>query len=242
MSTRLETDARELEAPLPEPVSRFFATALPAGRPIVAGARVKQEGTFRMGESASSWRPFEATQTFGAYPPRFEWDARIRVFPGVRVRVRDSYRDGVGSMRGTVAGLFTVVNAGETPELASGALQRYLAEAMWFPTRLLPCRGVRWEPIDAESARVTLVDSPVVVSLDVRFNADGSIASVTTPARFREQKGQYVKTPWEAICIAHEKRAGMVIPIEVEVAWYLPTGRLPYWRGRITEAAYEFAA
>jgi hypothetical protein len=30
----------------------------------------------------------------------------------------------------------------------------------------------------------------------------------------------------------------MRIPLEGEVAWLLPTGERPYWRGRITEIAF----
>jgi hypothetical protein len=33
----------------------------------------------------------------------------------------------------------------------------------------------------------------------------------------------------------------MQIPLEGEVAWLLPEGPKPYWRGRITDIAYELA-
>jgi hypothetical protein len=32
----------------------------------------------------------------------------------------------------------------------------------------------------------------------------------------------------------------MRIPLEGEVAWMLPEGQEPYWRGRITNLTYEF--
>ena len=34
---------------------------------------------------------------------------------------------------------------------------------------------------------------------------------------------------------------GMKIPTEAEVAWLLPAGRSQYWRGRVTQAVYEYA-
>ena len=34
-------------------------------------------------------------------------------------------------------------------------------------------------------------------------------------------------------------RHGILIPLEGEVAWILPDGRRPYWRGRIREIDYE---
>src|SRR6187549_2880476 len=42
-----------------------------------------------------------------------------------------------------------------TRELALGELQRFLAEAPWMPTLLLPGQNVGWEEIDDASARAT---------------------------------------------------------------------------------------
>jgi hypothetical protein len=33
----------------------------------------------------------------------------------------------------------------------------------------------------------------------------------------------------------------MLVPIEAEVAWLLPEGARPYWRGRIVDIGYDFA-
>jgi hypothetical protein len=47
---------------------------------------------------------------------------------------------------------------------------RYLAEAVWLPTALLPVNGVRWSPIDENRALATLQgDDDVSVSLEFRF-------------------------------------------------------------------------
>ncbi len=53
--------------------------------------------------------------------------------------------------------------------------------------------------------------------------------------------GVNVPTPWEGRWSRYELRDGMRVPIEGEVAWMLPAGPWPYWRGRITSIAYEFA-
>jgi hypothetical protein len=34
-----------------------------------------------------------------------------------------------------------------------GELSRYLAEAPWYPTALLPAAGIEWEPVDDSAAR-----------------------------------------------------------------------------------------
>ena len=52
----------------------------------------------------------------------------------------------------------TLVNFGGR-EIDQSALVRYLTEAVYFPTALLPSRTLRWEELDSDSARATLVRS-----------------------------------------------------------------------------------
>jgi hypothetical protein len=93
--------------------------------------------------------------------------------PGLSVMVRDGFVDGTGTMVASVMGLFNVVSAEGTPELAAGALHRYLAEAAWCPTSLLPSQGVKWNSIDDSTACATLSAAGTTVSLDFRFSDDG---------------------------------------------------------------------
>jgi len=236
----LRYDEKEIEG-LPSPVARYFRTVLRNGQPMVIGARLAQEGELRRGEGDDSWLPFVAMQVFSSRPPGFVWDARMRMAPGLSVHVRDAYLDGAGSMRGEVLGLLPLLDAHDTPEMAAGALQRYLAERVWFPTALLPSQGVEWSPIDDSTALATLTDGETSVSLDFRFSAEGEIASAFTPSRYREVEGAFVPTPWGGHYAAYADRDGMRIPLEAEVEWHLADRRLPYWRGRITEVAYDYA-
>ncbi|MET3139334.1 hypothetical protein AAKU61_003715 [Undibacterium sp. GrIS 1.2] len=71
-------------------------------------------------------------------PPGFEWDARIRMAPGVDVWVRDAYALGKGSLLAAISGFINVVDMHDTAESARGELMRYLAEAVWYLTALLP--------------------------------------------------------------------------------------------------------
>lgn len=80
------------------------------------------------------------------------WDARIRSAPLLDVRVRDSYLGGA-AMLGKLAGVVPVVDRAGSPELASGALLRYLAELPWLPMALLPGGGLSWQAVDDSTAR-----------------------------------------------------------------------------------------
>jgi len=48
--------------------------------------------------------------------------------------------------------VLTVADARGTPEMARGELMRFLAEATWYPTRLLPGNGMSWDAIDDSTA------------------------------------------------------------------------------------------
>ena len=169
------------------------------------------------------------------------WDATIRTLPLLPVRVRDAYLNGQGSMLARIAGLITVVHDEDKPELTQAALQRYLAEAAWFPTALLPSQGVRWSTIDEHTALATLSDSSASVSLAFHFNTQGEIIKVYTAQRFREVNGRYEPTPWAGHFRDYQERGGMRIPLEGEVEWQLGEKRLPYWRARITSVEFDFA-
>jgi hypothetical protein len=47
----------------------------------------------------------------------------------------------------------------------------------------------------------------------------------------------YSATPAAALL---REKSGMMISTKGEVAWQMPEGHAPYWRGRLTEAEYEF--
>ncbi len=222
-------DPRELLG-LPAPVQRFFAAA-----------HISHEGTFNMGETRPNWKPFSSTEVVTIRRPGFDWDGKIMMAPGLPARVHDAYVAGEGILEARLLGLVKLVDLRGTADLARGELLRYLAEAMWYPTALLPSQGVTWEPLDDSSARATLTDGATAVSLDFHFAADGLIESTRAAARPRTLGGTVVASPWGGRGWDYELRDGMRIPLSGEVAWLMPEGAYPYWRGRITGLRYEFA-
>ena len=190
----------------------------------------------------AGWRPFEAVQDFEANPVGFVWDVRIRMAPLTEVQVRDGYVGGRASMYGAVLGIVPVVQGGDSPELRAGALQRYLAEAVWLPTVLLHGRGLSWATIDDTRARATLANGGATVALDFEFSAGGEIVGVYTPARLRAStdNGGYVALPWDGRYRRYEERGGMWVPLEAEVYLVVDGREQPYYRGRNVSIDYDF--
>jgi hypothetical protein len=233
-------DPKEL-ANLPTPVQRYLETVLTPGQPMVLGMEAAHSGQFSLAETQPQWVPFHSQQLSRMQPIGFDWDGRIRIAPGIQCFVHDAYVAGEGILHATLFGLITLTKIQGTPEVAQGELLRFLAESAWYPTALLPSQGVIWEAIDARSARATLTDGTTTVAVEFRFSDDGLIQSVYTPARYRTVQGKLTTAPWQCQLWNYQKRNGMMVPIDGEVAWELATGLLPYWRGHLNAIKYEFA-
>jgi len=233
-------DRRELEG-LPVPVQRYFRTVLKEGQPLVTAVSVEHTGTFNMSETGEQWKSFHSKQRVITKRPGFVWEARIQMAPGITVYVHDAYVGGEGILIAKLFGLVSLVNLRGTPEVAQGELLRFFAEAAWYPTALLPSQGVQWEAVDDTSAKASLKDGETALTILFRFNESGLIESVRAEARGRTIAGRVIPTPWEGRWSHYEIRDGMLIPLDGEVAWVLPEGPKPYWRGHMHGIKYEFA-
>lgn len=233
-------DPHEL-AGLPDPVQRYLHAALRPRQAMIEALTLEHTGTFNLSEDGERWQPFTSTQRVVLCRPGFDWDARIGLLPGLAIHVRDAYVAGEGILAARLLGL-PLANLRGTPELARGELMRFLAEAAWYPTALLPSQGVRWNPVDALTADAELSDGSVRLALTFRFDDDGLVESVRAEDRGRTVRGRVVPSPWEGRWSHYVERDGMRVPLEGEVAWLLPGGRQSYWRGHVTHLELEYAA
>ncbi len=232
-------DSREVLG-LPSPVRRYFEAVLTDGQPMILKMEMEQEGSFNMGESVAQWKPFRASQLNVMQVPGFDWDATIAMMPGVPVFVHDAYVGGQGILQAELAGLKSLASVSGSPEAAEGELMRFLAEGPWYPTRLLPSQGVKWEAVSDRVAKATLVDAGSRCSLEFYFGEDGFVERVHASARYRTVGEKLVAAPWEGRFSNYQSRDGMRVPLEGEVSWVLASGVWPYWRGRVTQVRYEF--
>jgi len=232
-------DAHELDS-LPAPVERYFRAVLTDGQPIVSAVTVEHTGTFNLKQPGEQWKPFTSRQRVVTRRPGFVWNARIAMVPGLNVFVHDAYVGGEGILNPAILGLFSLADPVEAGVLAEGEFVRFFAETAWYPTALLPSQGVHWDAVDDRSAKATLADGKVSVTMLVKFNGADLIESVRVAARAAMVGKAVVMTPWEGRMSNYQMRDGMLIPLTCEAAWLRPEGRAPYWRGTISSLNYEF--
>ncbi|MEO5690434.1 MAG: DUF6544 family protein [Burkholderiaceae bacterium] len=235
-------DARELGG-LPAPVQRYFRAVLKDGQPMITAATFELAGAFNMSATGEQWKPFTSTQRAIIHRPGFLWNGRVAVLPGMAAHVHDSYVAGVGTLHAAIFGLFTVAEVQGGDAAARGELMRYFAEMAYYPTALLTSQGVRWEAVDDRSAKGTLVDGPITLTLLFRFDEAGLMTSVHADARgvSMDKDGVMVMLPWECHVSNYQRRDGMLVPSHGEAAWMRPEGHKPYFIGNLTSLVYELS-
>jgi len=249
LSDRLERQRRTISprtyepediADLPVPVQRFFEAVLVPGQPLIVAAELGQEGQINLGGEQPRWKRLRARQSVLTQAPGFLWDARAPLMPGLALFAQDALLASGGSFRLALFGLLPLKRIASSEGLTQAQRLRFLAEAVWYPTRLLPSQGVRWEAIDAESARATLIEGEARASLVFSFDANGLVRSVRAEARARLVGKALVDTPWEGRFWEYRQHGGMLIPVQAESAWIENGRRIPDWQGRISEIMYKF--
>jgi hypothetical protein len=226
----------QTHADLPPPVARYLRLAI-RSRKEIQQVRISQTGTLRTDATVERWMRFEAEHLVVPAATGFLWNARVHVAPLLHVRVRDALVDGTGSGHVSLLSAFTVSAAAGGLEMNSGSLHRYLAEAVWYPTALLPSSQLRWTPVDATRALAMLTNDRVSVSLEFRFADSGEITGIYTPARWGAFPGGYRQVPWDGHFRDYRERDGVLVPTQGEVGWYIGDKWRAVWKG--TVAAYE---
>jgi hypothetical protein len=115
-----------------------------------------------------------------------------------------------------------------------------MGEAVWFPTALLPGAGVEWSGFDDHNALAILTDCGTTVSLEFRFNGSCEVAATFTPGRYRENRGEYELTPWEAHYQHYVVLEGMRIPGEADAEWIINGKSTPYIKVRTLAMSCDF--
>ena len=211
-------------AALPGPVRRYLQRVLPEHAAPIRTVKLQQHGSLKISPETAAWSSFIAEQSVSATAPGFIWDARVRVGPALHVRVRDAYLEHNASGEVSFLSLLPMGSRHGDPELNNGALFRYLAEAPWYPTRLLPGNGLSWQAVDDSRAIATLQDGPTRVSLEFRFNETGEITGIYTEARYGIFDNAYRQYPWEGKFGDYRTFDGVKVPTTASVGWHLPQG------------------
>jgi len=220
---------------LPSSVQKWLKSSQVVGKEKIRTVRLKQEASMRLKEDGN-WMPVEAEQYFRTDEPGFIWKAKVKMVPLLYFTGRDKYIEGRGNMLIKLLSLIKVADS-SGKEIDQGTLLRYLAETVWFPTSALNSY-IKWEEVDAGSARATMSYGGVTASGVFTFNEKGEVINFEAE-RYGEFNGQYRLEKWSVQMRDHKDFNGIRIPAGGEVIWKLKTGDFSWYQFEIKEIEYN---
>lgn len=226
-------------ADLPEPARRYFGYVIAPGAPLRRVVEITMDGSFSLGSKAKpAYQPMHAEQIL-AVPQGFVW--RMHTQGGMPISGSDTAR----WTRFRILGLVPVARLGGNPDHALSAFGRYVAEAVfWAPASLLPGPGVRWEAVDASTARVTVTSGELEQIVDVTVAEDGCPQQVAFQrwSNANPEK-RWRRQPFGGYLSDFRTSHGYCLPYRVEAGNMFGTpDYFPFFRAEVTAIRFPEGA
>lgn len=222
---------------LPEPVKKYFRHCGYIGKAKMNYMKAEFKNVnFKM--SPEKTVNIDYTQyNFVNKPDRFAFiDSDLY---GIPFEGFDSYNDGVGSMKGSIAKLITLFDQrGE--EMDKACLVTYLAESLMFPSAALQ-DFIVWEEIDETHTKATINYYGISASGIFTFDEDGLWLSFKTSDRVAtSMDGSKREADWSAIIEDYQEINGILLPRVVKSIWNYPEGDFVYFNENNAYVSFEF--
>ncbi|MBK8920480.1 MAG: hypothetical protein IPM81_03085 [Saprospirales bacterium] len=227
----------DMLAGLPPIVQKWIERSNSIGKPRVQAVHLHQTGRMRT-TPTGKWMPVQAEQFFTVGKPGFFWTADVQAAPFIRLVGRDKYENSKGFMLIKALALVPVADA-QGPATDQGAMLRYLAETIWFPSAALQ-PYIRWEAVDSLSAKATMRYGDVEASGIFTFTPDGDWHSFEALRYYDRKEGPSLEKWYiEADPGGFREFEDIRIPARSAVTWKLPSGDFNWYQLEITELKFN---
>lgn len=151
----------------------------------------------------------------------------------------DSYQDGVGSMKGSIAKTITLFDQrGASMDKAS--LVTILAECLVVPNVSIQ-DYIKWEEIDATHAKATITYYRISASGIFTFDENGLMLSFKTKDRLAtNMDGSTREAEWSAIISDYQVVNGLRQPKTLQSIWHYPDGDSIYFNENKSSVMIEY--
>ncbi len=176
-ATSLPTFDPATVADLPPPARRYFLFAIRPGTPLKPVADLEMTGELSLGtKEKPNYLPMTGRQVLRL--DGFVWRVRAGG-PAMWFSGADGYAQGEGWTRFWLYDAFPIVRAGGGDDFTRSAAGRAVAESLfWAPAALLPSARVRWEAVDADTARAVVTLDGHEHRVELTVDDDGRPRSV----------------------------------------------------------------
>lgn len=142
-------------AELPEPVREYLVRALPQSSRSIRSARIKQTGRIKAAED-SSRDDYVAVQLSSLNQPGLAWVARMEYLPLVPATIMTGLLGPQAWTESSLWGLLPIFE-NESYSVLRYLLQRWLAEAVWYPEVLARNKGLVFQAAESKQNAVARV-------------------------------------------------------------------------------------
>jgi hypothetical protein len=221
---------------LPEMIQKWMQSSGVIGTEPLVSVHLRQKGKMKI-KPEGKWMPFMAEQYFDVSNPAFIWTTEVDFLPLIKMVGRDKFIDGNGEMLIKLADLIPVVNERNHEKIDSGAMVRYLAEMVWFPSAALN-DYVHWEAMGANSAKGTFILNGKSVSGIFEFSENGEMQSFEAERYYEGGKDATLET-WLIKVEEYKNFNGFKIPNKCSVTWKLKEGDFNWLNLEITDWTFN---
>lgn len=224
--------------PLPAPVQRYLRAAGVVGQPRVRNYRLRFTGRIRSAPGAP-WMPFEAQQQSFADQPARLFLMRARM-SGLPVEVFHRLVEGRATMQVRLLGAIPMADARGDAMDRSETVTLFNDMCLLAPGTLLD-PGIRWQPIDARSARAHFTNGAHTVSAVLEFGEDGLLADFVSDDRSRASPDGKSFTRLRFSTPVRNYRAFGPLRLAAfgEARWRLPEGEFTYGEFELQEIRFN---
>ncbi|MCK5344750.1 MAG: hypothetical protein KAR20_15155, partial [Candidatus Heimdallarchaeota archaeon] len=235
-TTKISEIGKEQLNDLPYPVANWLNLSGIIGKEKIHTVWLSQNIRMKMKPGQKEWNEAVAEQYFSVENPAFIWKVQMNMAPLIKITGRDKFVDGKGEM---LIKLFSSLNiANEKGEkMDEGALQRFLAEIVWFPSAALS-QYITWEAIDSLSAKAIMNYKGTTGSGTLYFNELGDFVKFST-IRYKDNEADAQRYEWLVTVKEHSMMSGIKIPTKIEVTWMLENGNWTWLDLEITDIRYN---
>jgi len=198
-----------LPADLPAPVERFYRQVYGDEIPLIESAVISGRATLRVNGITFPGR-FRFTHVAGQDYRHF---IESTIFGLPVMTVNEHYLDGKSRLE-----LPFGVTENE-PKVDRAANQGLWGESIWLPAILLTDPRVRWEPMDDDTALLTVPFGDDEQTFVARFDPESGLLSVLESMRYREATSAR-KTLWINEALEWDDVNGNMLPTTGAVTWF----------------------
>jgi hypothetical protein len=213
-------------APLPAPVQRYLKVTHTLGQPRVTNYRINFTGRIRSAPDAA-WMPFEAKQQSFADQPTRLFLMRARMF-GLPVEAFHRLIDGHATMRVKAVGAVVVADErGEEMDRAE-SVTLFNDMCLMAPGTLVS-PDIRWEPVDASSARAHFTHRGHTITATLFFDDAGHLVNFESDDRSRSgPDGSFTRHRFSTPVRNYRDFGPLHLAGYGEARWHLPDGVFTY--------------